>query len=412
MKILGQISDLGGCYQYRVRIPFAALNKYDVSIDSYPFIPNAPGGDQFKLLVDLYSRYDAVLLQRCYVYSVAKKIKDICDFLGIPLIFETDDDYLNLPKTNPAYYSIIDKSFFNVKRTDQEIEQARMEALEGYREIIRMSDMVTVSTEELKRSLSMYNKNIVVLPNNVESVYYMRDHNPLSEFVDPQDPTKMKIEGNFGLWRIPDYMQGEEGRLLAIPRVGYTGTVSHQGADFKTIEYHWEKLISKHTKDAWFVYIGDKYFWDLHEKYRSSRKLPQRNLYIPQYEYALYMYNYRNLDIALAPLFPNVFNMSKSDIKAVEAAAWGIPCVLPNYITYNRTFKHGENCLMYNNGKEFMEYTELLMADSKLRFEMGQKALHYVEQNRLEYQHSEKRYQAYKSLIDKSYRLQVFGGED
>lgn len=421
MKILAQVGDLGGCYQYRIRIPFAALNKYDVSVDCYPFLPNNPGDDQFKTLVGLYSNYDAVLVQRCYIYPVVEQMKRACEFLGIPMIFETDDDYLNLPPTNPAYLAVIHPDFFiqHPNSTKEEIERERLRCLEGYKRILEMADLITVSTEELKRTLAPYNKNIVVLQNNLESVYLYRDHNPEHSYICREkgpNEGKMVIESKHGLWSIPDhYVVQEPGKNTAqafqCPRIGYSGTISHRGNDFKTIEYYWEKLIMKRSKECWFVYLGDKNFWEIHERKRKERNLPPRNLLIPQYEYSLYMYNYRNLDVAIAPVYPNVFNMSKSDIKAVEAASWGIPCVLPNYVTYNRNFVHGENCLMYDNGKEFFEYAELLLGDPKLRTQLGQNALKYVAENRLERQHSKARYEAYKSVIDKSYKLEVYHPE-
>ena len=421
MKILAQIGDLGGCYQYRVRIPFAALNKYDVSVDCYPFLPNRPGEDQFKTLVALYSPYDAVIVQRCYMYSIVAQIKKACEFLGIPMIFETDDDYLNLPKHNPAYLAVIHPDFFKVSRTEAEIEHERLRSLEGYRKILEMADLITVSTEELKRTLAPYNNNIVVLQNNVETSYLYRDHNPEHAYVcheEGPNKGKMILDGKkHGLWSIPDHFivpdKNDNRRATAFqtPRIGYSGTVSHQGHDFKTVEYYWEKLVLKRSKECWFVYMGDQYFWKKHVDLKKYKKVPDRNIYIPQYEYSLYMYNYRNLDIAIAPLYPNIFNMSKSDIKAVEAASWGIPCVLPNYVTYNRNFVHGETCFLYDNGKEFYEYIELLLGDPKLRSDMGQKALQYVTENRLERLHAKERYEAYKSVIDKSYRLNIFHPE-
>ncbi len=60
------------------------------------------------------------------------------------------------------------------------------------------------------------------------------------------------------------------------------------------------------------------------------------------------MFNIRNIDIGIAPLAPTIFNMSKSDIKAVEYGSWGIPSLLPRYVTYSRNFVEEENCLMYS----------------------------------------------------------------
>jgi glycosyltransferase involved in cell wall biosynthesis len=91
--------------------------------------------------------------------------------------------------------------------------------------------------------------------------------------------------------------------------------------------------------------------------------------------------------------------MSKSSIKAVEYGMWGIPSVLPNYVTYTRNFTNEQNCLTYNNSREFEEQLSRLIDDHDLRETMGQNARDYVRDNRLEHLHAEKRFNLYRDLI-------------
>ena len=52
------------------------------------------------------------------------------------------------------------------------------------------------------------------------------------------------------------------------------------------------------------------------------------------YEYS-YAYDALNLNVAIAPLQNNRFNLSKAPIKYLEAGALGIPCVCQDYAPYN-----------------------------------------------------------------------------
>lgn len=375
-------------------------------------------------MLEFIDGYDLVIIQRCYIYSIIKQIHDYCQFLGKPLIFEVDDDYLHLPPTNPAYFGdFIPPGMEKAPVQDKELH--RENGLEGYRKALELVDLITVSTEELKRTLYPYNKNIEVLPNNVERIYRYTSHG--MEAPDPNNPGKLlPVEDKHGLVNIPDhYLDGWTKKLKNVVRIGYSGTVTHQ-EDFKSIQYYWKKLIDKYSckKDKaytveslalkrekiplWFVYIGDPYFFKLHSDESEKKGLENRHHWVKPASYDMYIMQIRNLDVGIAPLAPDIFNMSKSPIKAIEAGSWGIPSVLPNYITYSREFTHGKNCFLYKSGQEFFEYMDLLIGDDRLRFEMGQAAQQYVAENRLEYQHSEKRFKLYDNLVKNSYPLKTF----
>jgi hypothetical protein len=113
-----------------------------------------------------------------------------------------------------------------------------------------------------------------------------------------------------------------------------------------------------------------------------------------------YNFNLRNLDIGVAPLEPTIFNMSKSDLKAMEYASWGVVPVLPNYITYSRFWTPGKNCLMYRNNEELYKCIEFLITHHAERESLARAARQYVADHRLQKYDSERRYNFYKSLID------------
>ncbi len=442
MKVLTFVSDNGGCRAYRVRMPNIELKRFGVESVELAFIPNQVGVDPFNTVANVIYGFDLVIIQRCYIYDLVKTIIDACQFVGIPLLFETDDDYLNLPPDNPAYLSIIPQHILSTlvnpdgKTLDSErVLHERWKALEDYKRILRAVDGVTVSTEELKQTLLPYNKNIKVLPNCVPFIYPGRDYSPAESMMDENG--NIFIKQNQGMVSVPSFYLTEKGPVET-PRIGYTLSLSHKGKDWDTIKLYWEKLIKKYstkkipggqTYGWWFVYVGcdpgelgnfvgskeqnilPRDYW-LREHYNLCRVdgQPWRVAPIGPSEYDLYLYHLRNIDVGIAALhMDGIFNQAKSDIKLKEYAMWGIPGVAPNYITYSRTFKHGETALLYNNGREFMEYVELLAEDKQLRHDMGMKAQAMVQEKYLASNWAKERYDFYTSCINKSYKLEVFG---
>lgn len=379
MKASVAIGDYSGCWKYRVDIPFKELKKFNVETKLFSELPNNPWGDSFLEICRMIYDQDILFVQRCYKYELLLTLRRACDITGTKLIFDTDDDYLHIPVRNPCFP-----------------ELAAPGVLPGYIEILKMADLVTVSTKELGRTLHPYNKNIVIMQNNVEHVHWQRSYYP--EEIDPNTPGSIKKPNNvMGLVTIPSFFgvqHKDKVDYKRVLRVGYTGTPTHQ-EDFETIHFQWEKFLSKVADKIWVVYIGDPYF------YQKTLKGWKRMFHIPITPYEIYLQNIRNLDVGMAPLMPNIFNMSKSDIKAVEYASWGIPAVLPNYVTYNRTFKHGETCLFYNNSNEYVEAMAEILNNHKLRETLGNNARQYVADNRLESQphNAERRFTVYDKLV-------------
>ena len=391
------------------------MKRYNCVFRYAAYLPSFPGVDTFRLMVEECKDYDMVMIQRCYLRPIVEIVRAVCDFLNIPLIFETDDDYTAIPIDNPAHWSMVSKEDIERYKSEPEkLEGIRQGGLSSYREIISMMDGIIVSTQELKNSLSMYNKNIFVLENNIEEVPPYRSQDPEQAFVktNAEGDQYVDLEHRMGVYSVPSHTIIDSSKISWTPRINYSCTVTHWGQDFNTIAPYYEKVIEKNAKNCWFIWQGWERFLQWHLNLAKEKNLPARCLWIPDAQYSLYMMNLRNTDIGLAPLAPNPFNMSKSDIKAIEYAQWAAVPVLPNYITYTRHWKHQETCLIYQNGKEFMECLETLINDHDFRMKLGANARKYVAENRLERFHSEKRYKIYRAFIESKRKLRSYKLED
>ena len=119
------------------------------------------------------------------------------------------------------------------------------------------------------------------------------------------------------------------------PRIGYVGSPTHLNIGnvagvVDDIGPHYDN-IRKTVKDFKWVFMGGVPH-ALHDLVRSGdiEYVPWKTLY--DYSYA---YDALNLNVAIAPLQNNKFNLSKAPIKYLEAGALGIPCVCQDYAPYN-----------------------------------------------------------------------------
>lgn len=420
MRVLSLISDTDGCFFYRVELPFRELKRFGVKADYFCFLPSDPRMDQFNHILNMINNYDLVIIQRCYIYSIVHIVVRACEFLGIPCIFSTDDSYTDLIPSNPAYWAICDnqdlfRRFYEFSRAGQKEEAdkllpdliaSRARGLEGYKQILKEVDWVEVSTEELKRSVYPYNKNVAVFQNNIERVFPWRDSINLQSCIRPagENRVEVNIPNVLGLYTIPSYNQPAGGGIEYLPRIGYSSTPSHASEDWSTIKDSLNRFHTNHNGNHLIVLFDDSN----RPAFTPALENKDGVFTIFPCQYEKYLFNLRNFDIALCPLFPTIFNMSKSDIKLVEAGAWGTAGLAPRFITYSRNWVEEETCLMYSNQEEFYYQLERLVKDHALRNRIGQNAITYVKENRLEYQHSEKRYNFYKQVIESKKRLDFF----
>lgn len=378
-------SDMGGCFQLRVLQPFSELRRWGVDYSHTAFLPQNISEPPEDTLVRWVEQFDLIIVQRCFKYEIFKRMRRACDIAGRKLLFETDDDYINLPYYNPCH---------------KEIHNG--DNLAGFIQILREADGITVTTQELKDVYYRFNKNIYVLPNNVECIYPFKD-----EYIQPIGMDgKVPMSEVFGFVSYPSFVsvQPEATKPPAINklfRIGYTATPTHR-EDYMTIKPYFEKFLKKYPNTIVF-YLGDPWFPQV--GHPSNHK---NVVHIPNQPYELYLQNIRNFDVGIAPLVPDIFNMSKSSLKLLEYGSWGIPAVAPNYITYTRHFEHNKTAMLYNNGREFYDMLEEMANNHQKRQEIGRNAAMMINDTRTEKVNSEERFNLYKSFIDSTPKYQRF----
>ena len=275
------LGDTAGCGYIRCIFPSLLLNNMvDKDLKVEAFFTN-----QYSPHVQAYAQTTFAIFQRS---ATSDQLKMIRHFKSIrkntSIIYEIDDNLFDIPKWNFA------RDFY-VKHKDT-AEQ-----------ILRTVDGITTSTEFLKQEYSKFNKNVVVTPNHL--CRFLWGH---AEF-KPQDNKK--------------------------PRIMYAGSMNHfsvkEGENHGDMEMEFVKYI---------LDTVDKFDWHF------VGGAPQRIIQNARTEGKVTYHEWQNImslplylrdikaDISLAPLEDNRFNMSKSNIKALEGTAIGVPMICSNVGPY------------------------------------------------------------------------------
>lgn len=151
--------------------------------------------------------------------------------------------------------------------------------------------------------------------------------------------------------------------------LGYMGSPTHH-KDIKPVANSFKKFFERNP-EATFHAIGFDYgeFMNIPEAQRTFTK------WIPDAEEAM-----RSLDFSfgVAPLAASVFNRSKSDIKALEMAALGRPCIVSSVPAYGAV-KDGENGLVVRRDHEWSRALKKMYEDEDMRRELGNNARKWAE---------------------------------
>lgn len=99
----------------------------------------------------------------------------------------------------------------------------------------------------------------------------------------------------------------------------------------------------------------------------------ERATHLKPVEITAYHQLISRFDIGLAPLEDNRFNRAKSDLKPLEYAAIGIPCIASKVGPY-KGLPHGDTCYLASNAKDWRKYLLRLIDDERQRRAMGNRA--------------------------------------
>ena len=276
------LADYAGCGYIRCIFPSMLLSQYnhDGRIQFHPSY-----NIQFINDPEFYKNLFFTIFQRSATPDQLKMIKyfrqKFRNSTKTPMIYEIDDLLTEIPEWNFAH------EYYN---------QHSSTAIE----IMKQMDGMIVSTNKLKEIYSQYNHKIEVIPNHLVK----------------------------GFWGHVDFYPEE--MITGKPRILWAGSGNHfsqkdgvVGGDMgsKLLEF-----IKKTTNIYDWVFIGG-----------VPKELENENIIKHEWQN---IFNYpkflKSLDIglAIAPLEQNLFNECKSNIKALEYTAAGIPAIYTDIEPY------------------------------------------------------------------------------
>lgn len=309
LPVLDQLSILGsphaadGSGYYRFYLPYQHLARGTHHRILLPevgskFFPDDDQLDEIDVIVgQRFCGPGALLWQR---WRDSGKVK---------LVYEIDDDILQ-----PDTWSGLAHTF------DPEIH-------ESFKTCLRMSDLVTVSTETLAAQMRQYNDNVVVLPNHLDAdVLYVH-----------QPPTERVV-------------------------VGWSGGMSHLGDWMAVADPIREALVGADV-DVHFIGID----------YSPVLKLDRPVRYTPWQTDVWGYFKANDFSIGLAPLADTPFNASKSHIRALEYMALGIPVIASDCPAYRDLVTDGATGYLVSTPQQWTARLRELINDADARAELGAK---------------------------------------
>jgi glycosyltransferase involved in cell wall biosynthesis len=316
MKIFGWMADHAGCGWYRIMLPLGALQGSGTAQVRFS------GRTEAR---DLEA--DVFIAQRTYRSGPSNLWQGYARKPNRPLlVYELDDDLLNIDSGNPA------AEIFN-----------HPEVRRNIRSNIEVADLVTVSTAPLAEQISKINPRVVVLPNCI--------------------PEEMLH------WRRGDWTD----RFT----VGWQGSPTH--------DKDWSVAVQ--AIQAWFRREGrkDGVVVEMHTIGALPSNFPQllRHRHTPWSPDLPRYYLSIDWDVALAPLKDTLFNRSKSDIRYLEAAMLGIPTVASKVPAYS-TLSHQIAGFSVSRPAEWRDALTALLASPTLRDAMGDNARAYAKTRTIE----------------------------
>lgn len=289
LNVLGLVADNSACGYYRVVNPLHYLKMHGANIEY---------GSHHSM--DNFMRYDYIIAPRQHSPEVYEILRFIM-WEGKTVIFEIDDDLDAVLPSSPAYYAYHPGS----------------EELKWIHKVMSWCDGVTTTTREMAKWCYRNNRNVAILENLID--FSFRDWNAEVTYQDGQPILKPLPVRRPKEW---------EGKTV----VGWQGGTTHQ-EDLKLLGPQIKRLLEKYPKMHYAMYASPVQAQEFVETYQ----LPEdRYTLIPARHFVDHPGGLHGIDIALAPLVCNQFNLAKSHLKCLEAMAVGTAIVTSNVGPYSR----------------------------------------------------------------------------
>ena len=317
-RVLFLKADDTGCGYWRIVVPARHLNPDKYLIDVLVT----------DLVYDYLLYYDTIVVQRRCDWRqmyVIDKLKST----GKKIIYDIDDDIMNVPEHNPAH-----KSFGNDEK-------------EAAKAIMALSDYIVTPSKVIMENYGLGSKG-VFYPNSLD----------LSTYPEVDRSSK-------------------DGKV----RILWAGSSTHEmdwqlcvdAIDTLMMECpELELLFMGYMPRVVNDYVETKSYWKDH-----------RVKYTPFKELETYLALMKNVvaDIAVCPLRDDVFNRSKSCLKFVEYSAQGLPVVASNVTPYKEVMAHDETGLLAVDSQDWYALLKELIKNPEKRKLLSGNARKVVERD-------------------------------
>ncbi len=327
----------GGCWFHRNHIPAKGLMSMGHEVKLITINPDL---DQ-----EYFAWPDVVVFSRVYPLDplpLLRKFKQS----GKKVVYELDDDLWSVNPDNPSIALSTEKRW-------------------QYEHIMAEANVITTTTDHLANKIKKFNKNVAVCPNAIDFDHY------LERF---KTNTRLQIgySGAASHWK--------DLELIIDPLLDLQGKHEFdfvlQGMVSSPLEsdaYIMRQIINLKLQPERTRYMES--VLNLYEKLRGL-KYYHVSFYVPFLHAAALRRT--DMDIALAPLYDNEFNRSKSCLKFYEYAAMGSATLASDVMPYKKEVGYTAK----NNQKDWYNKLEKLIVDKKFREELAAKQQKWVKDNR------------------------------
>jgi len=331
-------------YDITVQTDLEAISKYDLMVFQRQEMPLV---EQITRAAQRLPTMQSSWVAEGMAWDVARL--EAGHHVGKKVVFDIDDDAINIPPTNVNYLQwgrdrrqIVQmlaqmkmqgmKGDIMNERPEVVAERARLH-LKQLLANIKAADAVTVTTPWLKKVYSQYNRNIYVLPN----------------------------------WAVPQEWEHVEPKEHEGVHLGWAGGPTHY-SDIKVFVRPVKQILREHPHVklviAGFPAARQMFFGDVEE---------ERIITYPFMEE--WRDNLATFDIILAPSDDNKFNRGKSTIRVYEGlcATKGQAAVVGSETTYGQTIRALGCGFACRSFADWLGALEKLIEDEKMHRAMGQR---------------------------------------
>jgi len=336
MKVYYITSGLQGCYQVRCLQPLQA-NGWDGDQTSIVPEHHTPE-DKARAAKDA----DVIVFHRPdsnQKLQLARSLKA----LGKKIVYDNDDTFKD------------DGGFKLNDLMDEERMKVGLEKINTALDtFIKEADLVTCSTEFLRREYLKLNPNVITIPNCIDPFLF---DEPLK---NESGKIRIGITGSIALTSDTD---------ICIP------IIEHYKNDPR-VQFVLFSLPPKgHDETVRKLYSEEYKLWDSVENLEWHPFVNNQDYYTKL--------NELRLDIVIIPRKDTYFNRCKSNLKFLEASMLEIPVIAQSFpdqmSPYEQDGDDAMHMLLATDTASWIKQIELLMASKKLRRDMGKAAREYVE---------------------------------